>query len=126
MITSNLSMVRRKLSKETAGLDIKTRLMRDEMAMAFIGLAQKTIRKSGDPQPSGPPVNRTGTLRRSIKATKFRLGFGSYGAVVGPTVIYGRVLELGFANGNRYPYMEPAFKEFEEISHAIVHKYYGH
>lgn len=126
MIAHNIALVRKKISKETMGLDIKTRLMRDEMAMTFVQLAHESIRKSGDAKPDGPPVNRTGNLRRSIKPMKFRLGFGSYGAIVGPTVIYGRILELGFPNGNKYPYMKPAFKEFEEVSHAIIHKYFSH
>ena len=126
MITSNLSLVRKKLTKDTLGLDVKARLMRDEMAMSFTQLAKHQIRKSGDAQAGGPPVNRTGNLRRSIKAMKFRVGFGSYAAIVGPTVIYGRILELGFPNGNKYPYMGPAYREFEEVSHAILHKYFGH
>lgn len=126
MITSNLSLVRKKLTKDTLGIDVKARLMRDEMAMTFTQLAHEQIRKSGDPKPDGPPVNRTGNLRRSIKPMKFRVGFGSYGAIVGPTVIYGRILELGFPNGNKYPYMEPAFKQFQEVYPAILAKYYGH
>jgi hypothetical protein len=53
------------------------------------------------------PNRRTGTLSRSI-AVHVRNGFGNYTFEVGPTVVYGRILEQGFANGNKYPYMAPS------------------
>jgi len=36
----------------------------------------------------------TGNLKRSIRTT-YRVGFGSYIAEVGPTMIYGRQVEKG-------------------------------
>jgi hypothetical protein len=78
-------------------------------------------------------MNRTGNLRRSIRGEKFRTGFGKYEAIVGPTIIYGRAVELG---GNwsppswsgttavrGFPYMAPAFKKFMVIAPRIVAKH---
>jgi hypothetical protein len=60
---------------------------------------------------TGPGPNVvTGTLRRSI-TTEVKYGFGSYIAVVGPTVEYARAVELGssrWKSGVRYPYLYPA------------------
>lgn len=59
---------------------------------------------------SGPNVI-TGALRRSIR-TNIVKGFGNYVAIakVGPTVEYGRAVELGLPKwgGVKYPYLEPA------------------
>lgn len=59
---------------------------------------------------SGPNVI-TGALRRSIR-TDIRKGFGNYVAVarIGPSVEYGRAVELGLPKwgGVKYPYLEPA------------------
>ena len=53
------------------------------------------------------PNRRTGNLSRSIAVVP-RLGFGKYTFEVGPTAVYGRILEQGFANGTKYPYMAPS------------------
>jgi hypothetical protein len=56
------------------------------------------------------PNTVTGNLKRSIKTT-YRVGFGSYIAEVGPTMIYARQVEKGGGNwksGVKYPYLEPA------------------
>jgi hypothetical protein len=61
------------------------------------------------PSGSGPNVI-TGDLRRSI-STRVRYGFGTYIAEVGPTVVYGRAVELGspiWKSGVKYPYLTPA------------------
>lgn len=56
------------------------------------------------------PNVRTGNLRRSITTT-VREGLGSYSAVVGPTMVYARAVELGNGRGGAgYPYMEPAYR----------------
>jgi hypothetical protein len=78
-----------------------------------------------------PPMNRTGTLRRSIRGEKFRVGFASYVGLVGPTVIYGRRVELGGGNwaaGVRFPYMEPAFQKYASsgIHQQIIDKHLGY
>lgn len=61
------------------------------------------------PSGSGPNVI-TGTLKRSI-TTRVRVGFGTYIAEVGPTVVYARAVELGspiWKSGVKYPYLTPA------------------
>jgi hypothetical protein len=61
------------------------------------------------PSGSGPNVI-TGTLKRSI-TTRVRVGFGTYIADVGPTVVYARAVELGspiWKSGVKYPYLTPA------------------
>ena len=74
-------------------------------------------------EPDKPPQKRTGTLQRSITGKKDREGFGTYTAVVGPGIIYGRRLELGGGNwkqGIKFPYMQPAFKKFKPIASQII------
>lgn len=124
MIISNLNLVRNQVKKLGANIDIGSRLARDEMAMALTQLAKAEIRTdNGSPYAGGPPVNRSGDLRRSIKAQKRTVGFANYTAIVGPTVIYGRTLELGFSNGNKYPYMKPAWKKFRYVAPSIIKKH---
>jgi len=124
MISSNLNLVRKEVTKFHANIDVASRAARDEMMTALIQLAAEEIRTdNGSPQPDGPPVNRTGNLRRSIKGEKFNIGFSKYSAIVGPTVEYGRVLELGFSNGNKYPYMSPAFEKFQRVGTTIIKKH---
>lgn len=70
--------------------------------------------------PGSPPAVVTGTLRRSITTRPpVRLGFGSYRAEVGPTVVYSRVQELGGSTGRggattlpARPFMKPAYDEW--------------
>ena len=68
-------------------------------------------RGQGHIKGTGPGPNVvTGTLRRSI-TTEVKYGFGTYIAVVGPTVEYARAVELGssrWKSGVRYPYLYPA------------------
>ena len=124
MITSNLSLVTKSVTKFQTTLDTASRMARDEMAMALVQLAKEEIRTDGGAaKAGGPPVSRTGRLRGSIHAEKNREGFAKYTALVGPGVIYGRVLEMGFPNGNKYPYMLPAFQKFKTVYPAIMRKY---
>jgi hypothetical protein len=61
------------------------------------------------PSGSGPNVI-TGALKRSI-STRVRVGFGTYIAEVGPSVVYARAVELGspmWKSGVKYPYLTPA------------------
>jgi len=73
-----------------------------------------------DDLPARPPrpTQRTGNLRNSINTTKARsLGLGRFAASVGPTVIYGRRVELGYPGGagighqktRAFPYLAPGF-----------------
>jgi len=130
MITSNLRQVREVLEKAGKGLDDSARNCRDEMMNTLIQLAKEEIvgrRPKGEKAISGqPPMNRTGNLRRSITGEKSRKGFGKYEAIVGPTIIYGRRVELGGGNwpsGTRFPYMAPAFAKFRVIAPRIISKH---
>lgn len=121
MLTQNLKLVRKSVDKFQSSIDISTRMARDEMMAALIQLSKEQIkgrRPEGQVAWTGtptPPMNRTGDLRRSIRGEKFKQGFANYTAIVGPTIIYGRRVELGGGNwqpGVRFPYMEPAYKQF--------------
>jgi hypothetical protein len=69
-------------------------------------------------EPGEPPALVTGTLRRSIHVEgPHPEGFGGWVVRVGPTVIYGRIQELGGDAGRGHaarlparPYMKPAFE----------------
>ena len=134
MLTQNLNLVRKSVDKLGRNIDISTRMARDEMMMALVQLSKEQIQGkrpkgqvawTGTPQ---PPMNRTGDLRRSIRGEKFRQGFASYTAIVGPTIIYGRRVELGGGNwpsGVRFPYMEPAYDNFRsKVYPQIQAKYF--
>jgi hypothetical protein len=139
VITSNLKLVRSALEKAGSGLDQGAQKARDEMMLALIQLSKEQIegkRPKGEKATSGqPPMNRTGNLRRSIRGEKFRKGFASYSAIVGPTIEYGRAVELGGAyapdswKGTSamagFPYMKPAFIRFKAVAPAIIAKHIG-
>ena len=139
MITSNLKLVRSALEKAGANMDKGAMAARDEMMLALIQLSKEQIqgkRPKGEKATSGqPPMNRTGNLRRSIRGEKFRKGFASYSAIVGPTIIYGRAVELGGSyapdswRGTSamagFPYMKPAFMKFRVVAPAIIAKHIG-
>ena len=131
MIASNLKLVRKAVDKQVKSVDVATRMARDEMMAALIQLSKEQIegarpytvgpqggRRYEKATPGLPPMNRTGNLRRSITGEKFRIGFANYSAVVGPTIEYGRRVELGGGNwkaGVRFPYMEPAYVKFRTV-----------
>jgi hypothetical protein len=130
VITSNLKQVRQALEKAGQGLDDGARNARDEMMNTLIQLSKEEIvgrRPKGQKATSGqPPMNRTGNLRRSIRGEKYKIGFGKYEAIVGPTIIYGRRVELGGGNwpsGTRFPYMAPAYAKFRVIAPTIIRKH---
>ena len=143
MITSNLKLVRNALEKAGADMDQGAMAARNEMMLALIQLSKEQIEgKRGktngvwDKATSGqPPMNRTGNLRRSIRGEKFRKGFASYSAIVGPTIIYGRAVELGGAYAPEswkgtsamagFPYMKPAFIRFKAVAPMIIAKHIG-
>lgn len=80
------------------------------------GNAQKLLTAKahgrGTPTPSAPgepPATVTGNLKRSIQVEgPTMLGFGTYKAQTGPTIIYGRAQELGTDRLPARPYMAPA------------------
>lgn len=122
-------------------LDINVMKARDEMMTTLIGLAKKEIKgqristgvsatgktRYYEPAISGqPPMNRTGNLRNSILGIKETVGPFRYSGVVGPTVIYGRKVELGGLNwkpGTKFPYMKPAYEKFKPLIGPIVNKH---
>lgn len=115
-------------------IDLGARGARDEMMSKLIQLAKEEIkgkRAPGEKAVTGqPPMNRTGNLRRSIKGEKFREGFATYSAIVGPTIIYGRAVEMGspynppsWQNGENFPYMKPAFIKFRRVAMSIMRKH---
>lgn len=139
MIITNLKQVRQALEKAGANMDEGARNARDEMMLALIQLSKEEIkgrRPEGQKATSGiPPMNRSGNLRRSIRGEKFRKGFASYSAIVGPTIVYGRAVEIGGQWAPRswkgtsamagFPYMKPAFIKFRTIAPAIIAKHIG-
>ena len=130
MIESNIPNVMRGIIKAQAKIDNGARMARDEMMSQLIQLSKEQIkgkREPGTKAESGkPPMNRTGNLRRSIKGEKMREGFATYSAVVGPTIIYGRRVELGGGNwptGTKFPYMKPAWEKFRPLALGIIRKH---
>jgi len=131
MITSNLKLVKEATKKAGKSIDDGARATRDEMMTTLIQLAKAEIvgrRPKGERATSGqPPMNRTGNLRRSIRGEKYDVGFAKYNAIVGPTMIYGRAVEMGGAptwtKGQKFPYMSPAYAKFRLIAPRIVQKH---
>jgi hypothetical protein len=131
VITSNLKLVREATKKAGKSIDDGARATRDEMMVTLIQLAKAEIvgkRPKGQQAISGqPPMNRTGNLRRSIRGEKYNVGFAKYEAIVGPTMIYGRAVEMGGAptwtRGQKFPYMSPAYAKFRLIAPRIVQKH---
>lgn len=75
------------------------------------GRFSKVARPSSPP--GSPPMLQTGTLRRSIKVTSPEsIGETGWTISIGPTVIYGRIQELGGDTGHATlparPYLKPA------------------
>ena len=82
-------------------------------AMTLIKDAQNNFQgshKKGEPHTGGDKPNIvTGNLRRSIMADSINhFGMGVYSTQVGPTMKYGRRVELGLAPTGAYPYFGPA------------------
>ena len=133
MITSNIYSVKKALDQKLVEIDVGVMKARDEMMARLIQLSQEEIkgkRPKGQKATTGePPMNRTGNLRRSITGKKAQEGFARYSAVVGPTTVYARAVELGGAptwrNGEHFPYMKPALQKFQREAMAIVRKYLG-
>jgi hypothetical protein len=137
MIESNIPEVMKAVLRQTDKIDQGAKAARDEMMSKLIQLAKEEIKGKRQPgeraTPGEPPKNRTGNLRRSIKGEKMREGFASYSAVVGPTIIYGRSVEMagkyapptwsGATKQNGFPYMKPAFNKFQRVAMAIVRKH---
>jgi hypothetical protein len=142
MITHNLRQVREALQKANKNVDEGARNARDEMMATLIQLSKEQIegRRGKDEfgrwekaQSGQPPMNRTGNLRRSIRGQKYNVGFAKYEAIVGPTIVYGRAVELGGGFAPKswrgtsamkgFPYMAPAYARFRVLAPGIVRKH---
>lgn len=130
IINNNIPEVMRKVLEAEKKLDRGAMMARDEMMNQLIQLAKEQIkgkRQPGEKAESGkPPMNRTGNLRRSIKGERAREGFATYSAMIGPTIIYGRRVELGGGNwptGTKFPYMKPAWERFRPLAQGIIRKH---
>lgn len=78
--------------------------------------------KKGQPHVGGNKPNVvTGNLRRSIMADSMNhYGMGVYSQQVGPTMKYGRRVELGLAPTGPYPYFGPAAAKVRAEMAAIA------
>lgn len=142
MLSHNLKLVRESVTKATKSIDEGAMRARDEMMATLIQLSKEQIKgirpkdEFGNWEkatPGAPPMNRTGNLRRSITGEKSKKGFANYTALVGPTMIYGRAVELGGQYAPQswrgttamkgFPYMAPAFKQFQVLAPRIVAKH---
>ena len=122
---SNVPQVIAAIKAMQARMDIAIGTAAAEIGEQLAGTAMRQIkgdRKStGYPAVSGqPPMNVTGNLRRSIKGSSHRLGFGVFVAEAGAYMVYARAVEMGGAptwtNGQRFPYMQPALEQFRRSS----------
>jgi hypothetical protein len=137
LIKSNINQLIHAVTKATDKLDTGARMARDEMTNTLVKYAKEEIKGKRQPgeraTPGEPPMNRTGNLRRSIKGERYRMGFASYVGVVGPTIVYGRSVEMGGKYAPRswtgdsrekaFPYMEPAFNKFKRVAMSIMRKH---
>jgi hypothetical protein len=66
------------------------------------------------------PTNRSGMLSRSIgKRALVKLGPGRYMSVTGPTMLYGKRVELGGGGARAFPYMQPGFAKAAPALHEL-------
>lgn len=144
MITNNLRLVRKSVTKYASKIDVGSRLARDEMAATLVQLAKEEFDAGStgkgkfqkDATPGGRPKVRSGNLRRSIIFQKYSIGFANYQAIIGPTMVYSRAVELGGKYSPRswrgtqaealgFPFMKPAWQKFRGIAPAIIRKHLG-
>ena len=67
--------------------------------------------------PGEPPMIRSGLLRRSIRPTLMKIKPMHYQVFIGAYTKYSRILEMGFPNGARYPYLVPTLQEFHRTGY---------
>lgn len=109
------------MTKMVADVEAVTRAAVVEGAHAIEAAAKKRAtgparwRKGVNYPREGGPGVVTGALRRSIMVVgPLRTGVGGFRALVGPTVVYGRAIELGHPRWQRsggYPYMAPGLAD---------------
>ena len=142
MIVTNLRQVVAGMDKVIAGVDAGTKRAVVEMAATAERFAKQEAstgtHKRGEPHipGTGPGPNVvTGSLRRSIRFVVHRSGFAAYSATVGPTVNYGRAVELGGDYGppswrgtsaeKGFPFMRGALQKLRPLMHGILAKHIG-
>lgn len=90
---------------------------------------QETLTESGrhspgTPTPSAPgqpPAIVTGALRASVRTTDPKTGFGARYILVGPTMEYARIQELGGRHLPARPYIEPTIsRDMGKVRDAFV------
>ena len=114
-----------------AGFDEAAQRVVEKAGAIIGGQAKREFRGSRQAPPSPPrPTLRTGNLRNSIQVGEIkRESIGTWSSKVGPTMVYGRRVELGYPAGNaglptpgahysrghqptrRFPYMGPGFDQ---------------
>ena len=130
----NLPQVVAALRAYEMKVDLQLGLASAEIGQQLAGTAMRQIvgDRKNQPYPavSGkPPMNVTGNLRRNIRGSSRRLGFGTYQAEAGSYMVYARAVEMGGAptwtNGQHFPYMQPALEQFRrsDIIQRIIAKY---
>src|ERR1039458_4929206 len=116
-----VSAFRERIDKMIAGADAAARMAVVRGGHLIEGEAKKQFQGNhpkGQPHVGGSNPNTvTGTLRRSIKVGGIaKIGIGTWQSQTGPTVIYGRRIELGFQgadslgrvyNNQPLPYLKP-------------------
>jgi len=133
-VSDNLPQVVAAIKAYEMRVDVLLGSAAAEIGQQLAGTAMRQIqgdRKSvGYPAVSGkPPMNYSGDLRRNIRGSSGRLGFGVYYAEAGSYMVYARAVEFGGAptwtNGQHFPYMEPALEQFKRTNtiQRIIAKY---
>lgn len=141
MIKTNLKLVRESLQNAENNIGKGAENLATEAMAILIQLSKEQI-VGKRPKVNGvwekatagqPPMNRTGNLRRSIRGQKRKVGFAKYEVIVGPTMVYGRAVELGGEYSppswrgttamKGFPFMAPAFKKFQPILPQLVRKH---
>lgn len=115
-----VSELRAALTKITAETELAgrqivatgTAMVEKEAKGNFSGSHARNMPHEGGDQPNVV----SGDLRRSIMTTPIvRLGLASYQASVGPSMIYGRRVELGMNGSRKFPYFEPSVKKVKPL-----------
>lgn len=121
--SNNLPDVKASLERFQRNFDLAVGNAANEISQHLASTAARQIKGSrksvGYPAISGkPPMNVTGNLRRSIKGSSMREGFGIYVAEAGAYMVYARAVELGgaptWSKGQNFPYMAPALEQFRQ------------
>lgn len=120
----NWEAVAARITEKVVALEVGTRTGVGLVAHKLEAAAKKELNRQGHarrtPTPSAPgqpPARVSGDLLRSIQVKGPTGISGTYEASVGPTMVYGRIQELGGKTGRGHrvtlparPYMDPALK----------------